>query len=512
MHQPPSINSGLWTRCAVGRHALAGLLMIAFLSACKTGPDYEPPVIEMPEQFDAADDGRKDESAPPVEADSTDAWWESFEDPVLSQYIEEGLVANHDLQISLQRIRATRALRQIESSSFWPEIDARAGYTVDRISANNPRFGEAVREGFFPRDVEYWDLGFDVNWELDVFGGTRRRVEAAASRIEAEEFNRRGLMLSVAAEIARNYLEVLGYRQRSAMLAELIANEEARTAILKHKQASGLIPTSRVLQSQARRQQLRALAPGIRAEMRAGEYRLATLIGRRPGETIEGLEDRHALPKATGQVPVGLPSDLLRRRPDILAAERRLGAATADIGVATSEFFPRFYLTGSPNLQSSDFSDLFTSASTGWLYGPKMSWNIFSAGRNRAQLEAAKATEEQVFIEYEATVNGVLEEVESSLVRYAGDAESLGLLAESTAIQLRNFQIQTLRNEKGIVDRLEVVDSHSALIDARMVELDQQVLLLTRLVNLHKALGGGWETGEQIALESIPPDQSVIPQ
>ncbi len=474
-------------------------MVLSLLCSCRTGPNYEPPTVSMPDQYDAAD--RPQASAP------DGAWWETFDDPVLSRCIEEAQTANHDVRMALQRVRSARALRRVESSRFLPNIDAGAAYTVDRMSENNARFRDAVQAGVFPTEVDNWTVGFDVSWELDVFGGNRRRLEASVARLKEEEFRSRALQLSITAEVARNYIEIRGHQQRFEMLQEQIRNESDRIEILHRKQTSGLIPASEILKIESRLQQLRALTPPLEAEIRAGTYRLAVLLGRRPESSIQGLETLGPLPKATGRVPVGLPSDLLRRRPDLMAAERSLAAATADIGVATAEFLPRFFLTGSPSLQSGDFSSLFNGASAAWTLGPSVSWKLFSAGRNRALLKAARARKEQVFIGYEATVNRALEEVESSLIRYGNDARALQFLVDSTSAQERAVEIQRLRLASGIVGQLDVIESVGTWIEARRRQIDQEVLLLTRLVNLYKVLGGGWEKGEAVALGSRSVEQ-----
>lgn len=481
------------------RKMIPCLMVLAGLCSCRTGPNYEAPTVGMPEQYDAT--GGTSGSA----ADS--AWWDTFEDPVLIRCIKEAQAANHEVRMALQRVRSARALRRVESSRLLPDIGSGAAYTADRMSENNARFQNAVQAGVFPIEVDNWTAGFDVTWELDVFGGNRRRLEASVARLQEEEFRSRALQLSITAEVARNYIEIRGHQQQLELLNDQIRNESDRVKILRRKHASGLIPASETLKMESRLQQLQALTPPLQAEIRAGTYRLAVLLGRRPESSVEGMETLAPLPKSTGRVPLGLPSDLLRRRPDLMAAERSLAAATADIGVARAEFFPRFFLTGSPSLQSGDFSSLFEGASAAWTLGPSVSWKLFSAGRNRALLEAARARKEQVFIGYEASVNRALEEVESSLTRYGNNARALKFLEGSASAQKRAVEIQRLRLSSGIVGQLDVIEAVGTWIEARRRQVDQEVLLLTRLVNLYKVLGGGWEKDEAVALGSRSVEQ-----
>jgi NodT family efflux transporter outer membrane factor (OMF) lipoprotein len=418
------------------------LLPIACCGACRVGPDYTPPEPPVAERFDAAVDA---DAAEPV-----DAWWTSFGDPVLEACLEEAFAANHDLRASLERIRAARALRQVEASRLLPQVEAGAGYAWDRISENNSRFGPAVQQGFFPRNIDFWEVGFDVSWELDLFGGVARGVEAAAAELEAQEYERGARMLTVAAEVAREYVELPGWRARRELLGRQIAVQERRAAVLRQQSDAGLRPIGDALRADAALEDLRAQAPRMAAEERAGEVRLAVLLGRRPEDGVPELAEPRALPAALGRVPVGLPSSLLLRRPDVRAAERRLAARSAEIGVAEAERFPRFWLTGSPFVQAEDFDDLFRSSSSGWTFGPSLSWSLFDGGRAAARGAAAEALHAEASLEFEGTVNRVLQEVESSLVRYGRQAETLA-----------------------------------------------------HLVTLHKALGGGWAAAEQVAALAV---------
>jgi multidrug efflux system outer membrane protein len=474
------------------------LLLLACCGACRVGPDHAPPEPEVAQRFDGA--------AQAQDAEPVDAWWTSFGDPVLEACLAEAFAANHDVRASLERIRAARALRQVEASRRLPQVGAGAGYAWDRISENNPRFGPAVEQGFFPRDIEYWEAGFDVAWELDLFGGIARRVEAAAAELEEQEYERGALLLSVASEVAREYLELRGMRARRALLERQIEVEERRAAVLEQHGAAGLRPAGDALRGRAQVQELRAQAPLLAAEEQAGAYRLAVLLGRRPQAGVPELAEPRALPAALGRVPVGLPSSLLLRRPDVRAAERRLAARSAEIGAARAERFPRFWLTGSPYLQAEDFDDLFSSSSSGWTFGPSVSWNLFDGGRSAARSEAAQALHEEAAIEFEATVNRVLEEVESSLVRYGREAESLALLDEAAALELRRAELEAARHALGIAATLELVEAQASALAVERRRLDGEVALLTRLVALHKALGGGWAAAEAAALAAASDD------
>jgi NodT family efflux transporter outer membrane factor (OMF) lipoprotein len=471
------------------KRLLIYIILLGLICACSVGPDYAPPKIAVPEKYDAR--------PPAVGTAGLDAWWKGFNDPVLEDCIKEARTANRDLLAAQQRIQVARAMRRMTSSRFWPDIDSKLSHTVDRLSENNPRLQDAIQQGFFPRDVEYWDIGFDVNWEVDVFGGVRRRVEGAVARIEEEAFRRLALMLTIEAEVARNFFEIIGHQHKLKTINAMIAVAQKQVGIMRKKHHAGLIPASEILQHQSHLQALNARKPAVEADLHAGRYRLAVLMGRSPEETIAGLNEPRPMPPAVERVPVGLPSDLLRRRPDILAVERKLAAATADIGVAAADFFPRFFLTGSPGWQSGNFTDLFASASNAWVFGPAVTWKLFSSGRNRAQLEAAKAVAEQVFIEYETTVVEALEEVESALTRYGKEALSLRFTAAALATRKREVGVQHMRLQNGLVDYLAVAVIQAGWLDTKWTYIQQQVNVLTRLAALYKALGGGWTPNQE---------------
>jgi multidrug efflux system outer membrane protein len=479
------------------RRSLPRLVWLAAIAGCRVGPDHAAPEPAVAERFDAD-----------VEADAAepvDAWWTTLGDPALEACLEQAFAANHDLRASLERIRAARALRQVEASRLLPQVGVGAGYAWDRISENNPRFGPAVQQGFFPRNIDFWEVGFDVAWELDLFGGAARRVESAAAELEAQEYERGARMLTVAAEVAREVVELRGWRARRELLERQIAVEERRAAVLRQQSEAGLRPAGDALRGGAALEELRAQAPRMAAEERAGEYRLAVLLGRRPEEGVPELAQPRALPAALGRVPVGLPSSLLLRRPDVRAAERRLAARSAEIGVARAERFPRFWLTGSPFVQAEDFDDLFSSSSSGWTFGPSVSWNLFDGGRAAARGEAAEALHAQARIEFEGTVNRVLQEVESSLVRYGRQAEALAHLDEAARLEARRADLEAERHTRGITATLELVEAQAGALARERLRLDGQVELLTRLVTLHKALGGGWSAAEAAALAEATP-------
>ncbi len=480
---------------------LLSVLILGLGCACRVGPDYAPPEVEVAERFG---EGRDDLADAPV-----DAWWEGFDDPLLQALVEEAFAANHDVRASLERVRVARALRRVESSGYWPQVGVGAGYTWDRISEGNPRFGPAVEAGLFPRDIEYWDVGFDVAWELDVFGGTARGVEAATAELQAEELERGALMLSVAAEVAREYVELRANRERLRLFEGRVEDERARNAVLARQRDGGYVPATTVMRGRAAVLDLESRVPTLEAEVRAGEFRLAVLLGRRPDEGVPELADAGALPAAPAGVPLGLPSDLLRRRPDVLAAERRLAAATAQVGVATADYYPKFWLTGSPYLEARDFEDLFQSSSTGWKFGPAVEWNLFSAGRVDARVDAAEARRAEAGIAYEATVRRAFEEVESSLVRYGKATESLAHQGEAVALLRRNEAVQARRRDAGIATELERLDSRIDAAVARLALVDREELVWTQRVALHKALGGGWPSAERVAREAAARDTQV---
>jgi NodT family efflux transporter outer membrane factor (OMF) lipoprotein len=458
----------------------AALLMALLVGGCTVGPDYQKPQPAMPAEWSAAVDNDAFKGTLEIVR-----WWDTFGDPQLQDLVTRAVSANKDLKMAEARVRAARALWRAAGTGAWPTVDVAGSYKGVRQSENAPS-----------AKGQEWDLfqaGFDAGWEIDLFGGTRRAVEAAQARVEASEENRRDVLVTLVAEVATNYVTVRGSQRRLAIALENIGTQNNTVALTLGRFEAGLGNKLDVVQSQALLASTEAKVPVIEASIRQAIHRLGVLLGLEPEALLKELLSPMDIPHVPPEVPVGLPSDLLRRRPDIRGAERQLAAATANIGVATADLFPHFSLSGLVGLQSTAASDLFTSPSRFWTFGPTVRWPVFDAGKVRAAIQVETARQEEALAFYEKAVLTALEEVESAMVAYAkGRAENEALMRAVEATR-QSADIAFELYQKGLVDFLNVLQSQLALYQVQDQFVQSRQHVSTSLVVLFKALGGGWE-------------------
>jgi len=446
------------------------------LGGCAVGPNYTVPEVRVP--------GRWTEEA----ADNTHArtvgvsqWWKLFNDPALNSLVERAVGKNLDLRIAEARIREVRSGLGIAAAGGLPRMDASALYTRSQRSESVPPFRYLFQ------------AGFDSSWEIDVFGGVRRDVEAAKADIGAAEESLRDVVVTLLAEVARNYIELQGTRLRIAILK---SNLDARQEILeltKVRFDAGLATGLDVARTETLVATTRAQFPTLDTEMRRIIHRLGVLLGEPPGILLTELSKESPIPLHPPHVPVGLPSEILRRRPDIRRAEKELEAATARIGVATTDLFPRFSLTGSFGRRSDALEDLSSGRSGWWAFGPSVRWPLFAAGRIRANIQVQNARQEQALILYEKAVLNSLEDVENALVSYSRQRERHRLLMEAVAANRRAVEMANSRYSGGLEDFLSVLDAQRSLFDSEDQLAQSEQAVAEDAVRLYKALGGGWE-------------------
>jgi NodT family efflux transporter outer membrane factor (OMF) lipoprotein len=457
---------------------------LAFVGGCAVGPDYKPPETSTPTQWSSPLKGITT-NAPVAGAE----WWKTFHDAELDSLVARAVKSNLDLRIAAARVREARAARDISSSELWPTVNASAAYQRERVSANGfPPFPPGV-----PLDADLYQAGFDAVWELDVFGGKRRGVEAANAVVAAAGYAQQDVLVSLLGEVARNYLEARSFQRRLAIARANIHAQQEVLEITRARFNSGLSGELDTQQAAALLATTESQVPVLETGFAQSAHRLAVLVGLPPGALFEELSGEPAESNVVPEVPVGLPSDLLQRRPDIRRAERELAAANARIGVAVADLFPKFSLTGDLGLQSVSASDWFTGGSRFWSAGPTVQWRIFDAGRIRANVRVQNARQEQALAGYELTVLNSMEEVENALTAYAREQTRRQSLAAAVHANEQALEISNQLYRNGLEDFLRVLDSQ------RAVFLSQEALVLSdrdvslNLVSLYKALGGGWE-------------------
>ena len=454
------------------------------LAGCAVGPNYQKPKAGAPANWSSPLAGGETNRAPDLAA-----WWKNFGDTHLDSLMATAIRSNLTLRIAEARVREARAERGVVAGGLWPSVGSSASYSRNRWGQNS-----------FPPlppgtvlDYNAYNAGFDAAWELDIFGGTRRAVEAANAELGAAEYAQRDVLISLLAEVARNYIGARSYQQRLVITRDNIRVQREILDLTSNRFENGLSSDLDVQQATAVLTSTEAEVPTLETGFRRSVYALAVLLARPPGALLDEMSAEKPIPLTPPLVPVGLPSDLLQRRPDVERAERELAAATARIGVAKSELFPKFSLTGFVALESISAEHWFDYGSRAWSAGPTMEWKLFEAGRIRANVRAQNARQEQALDSYQQTVLTALEDVENALTAYAREQVRRESLSQSVQANQQALGLSTQLYRSGLADFLRVLDSERSLFVAQdaLVQSDQTVSL--NLVQLYKALGGGWQ-------------------
>jgi outer membrane protein, multidrug efflux system len=473
-----------WTKI-LGNLALAG---IAGAGGCAVGPDYHSPPAHAPAAWSSpVEEGLSAGGSTPA------SWWTSFNDAELDSLIRRAAQSNLDLRASEARLRQARAVRQGSAADLWPTLDASGSYVRELESKNQPFFGALPLPANFPFEYNVYQAGFDASWEIDLFGGKRRALEAATAEWQGAIETRNDAMLSMLAEVARNYVELRGSQQRLEIARRNLNLQEEAVELARDRFEGGVATELDLTRASALLADIRASIPPLQTAVRGTMYDLAVLLGLEPGALLAELSTAAPVPPAPPDVPIGLPSDLLRRRPDVRQAERQLAAETARIGVAKAEWFPKLSLTGDAGYESVSLGKWFEPSSRFWSIGPSLQWRLLDFGRVRAEVRAQTAAQEAALAVYEKTALVSLQEAESAVVAYAQEQNRRRALAEETADNRRSLQMAEDLYAQGRVNYLDVLDARRSLYQSedQLAASDQAVSL--DLIALYKALGGGWE-------------------
>jgi len=466
------------------RSRIIPFLLGCLLAGCTVGPDYHPPKTTPPAHW-ASPLAGGETNLPPADA----AWWKSFHDAELDSLIVRAAQSNLNLRAALARVREARAAARVVSADLSPTLNASGSYARNRYSGN----------GVFPfppgtaLENNVYQAGFDAAWEMDVFGGTRRAQQAARAEIAVAEYGRRYLLISLAAEVARDYVEARAFQRRLAVANANIKAQEQILALTRDRFAKGLTGELDVQQADALLSSTRGQAPLFENGFRNAVYQLGLLLGQPPGALLDELAGAAPIPAAPPAVPVGLPSDLLLRRPDVQQAERQLAAATARVGAAASDLYPKFSLTGDVGLQSVSMADWFTAGSRFWTFGPTVQWRIFDAGRIRANIRVQDARVDQTLAAYEQSMLAAFTDVETALTAYAREQTRRQSLARAAQANEQAVALAADLYRNGLADFLSVLDSQRSLYQSQDALIESERAVSSDLIALYKALGGGWE-------------------
>jgi len=460
---------------------LAGCTVL--LSGCTVGPTYHRPTTKVPEHWSEPLRGGENNGLAQIKG-----WWREFEDPELDSLVDRMVRANLQIRVAAGRVREARAQRSMTAGGYWPTANASASYTQNRISEH---YFLPLPPGT-PLDYNWYQAGFDASWELDVFGGTRRAVEAATAEVAAAEFSQRDITVSLLAELARDYVEARGSQAQLVIARENIAAQTDSLRLTQDRYRAGLASELDVQQAAALLATTQARIPTLETMLEASVHRLGVLLAQPPGSLAAELAAPVPIPSPPPRVPVGLPSELLLRRPDVQQAERSLAAATARIGMAKADLFPRFSLTGNAGFQSVSAGEWFTPGSLFWTTGPTATWRVFDAGRIRANIVVQTARQEQALETYEQTALNAFEEVENALVAYAKEQDRSRSLERSVEAERAALGLAQDLYRNGLADFLRVLDSERSLYEAEDALVLSRKAVTENLIALYKALGGGW--------------------
>lgn len=474
---------------------LAALCLVIWIG-CAVGPNYTPPDTKVPPDWDGQ------AVVTPAQPSKTTAnpailmeWWNAFNDPTLSSLVEMAIRSNLDLRQAEARIRQARAARGVAGAPLYPQVEASALYQKSQGSSEIAG-GGAIATTAGVREL--FQVGLDASWELDIFGGTRRGIEAATADLRAAVEDRHFVLVTLVGDVGTNYINLRGFQQQIE-IARKNLEAQKKTAQITHKRfEAGFVGRLDVANADAQVATTEAQIPVLESSARAAIYSLGVLLGREPAALGKELAKALPIPPTPPEIPVGLPSDLVRRRPDIRRAEAQLHAATARIGVATADLFPRFNLTGSFGLSASDIARVGNiGTSKFWSFGPSVTWPVFAGGRIRANIQVQDALQEQALAAYEKTVLTALKDVETALVAYAKEQDRRKSLVEAVASNRQAVDLAMKLYLAGRTDFLNVLTAQRSLYVNEDALTQSTRTQAANLIALYKALGGGWEKSDK---------------
>jgi NodT family efflux transporter outer membrane factor (OMF) lipoprotein len=485
---------------------LAFAVLVTALAGCAVGPNYRTPKISTPEGYAAAGSTAGPAgNTPGSTAAAVDlaAWWRALKDPELDSLIARAISGNPDVLIALDRLQAARTYEAGIIGTVLPEAEASIGGGRGTGSdATRGRASPGLRAGDNSAGLKQINVvgGFDALWELDVFGKYRREIEAARYDTGAARAARNAVLVSVIADTARAYVDLRGLQVRASVLAAAIDALRESLRIVNIRYERGITNELDVTLATRELATLEAQAAPLAAQGQAAEYTIATLLGVYPEDIVKELAPKAMVPAVPGAVAMGLPLDLLRRRPDIQQAERELAEATARVGVATAELFPSVAISGAIGFQRQQAPGLPTIGQHIYSYGAAAAWPLLDFGQLDAQVEIADLQTRALLVNYKKTIQGAVREVDTNIGLYAAEQLSLGKLETGLVASQRAVTLANERYERGLTDYLNVVDAERQAYDIEEQYAGAQVAVAEQFIELFRSLGGGWEN-----YQSLPP-------
>jgi outer membrane protein, multidrug efflux system len=463
------------------KNFISGLLIMLVLSGCATvGPDYVRPEISAPAHWNNESDHTS--SVESGDFKLLARWWSTFNDPELTGLIERAIRSNPDLRQAVSRVREARARKGISRAELFPAIDA-------SVSAQRSKNSKATGSG---KETDSYSAGFDASWELDLFGGKRRSVEAAVADLQASHEDLRDILVSLLAEVAQNYVEVRTYQARLKVAEENLTSQSETYQLANWRYEAGLSDELAVQQARYNLESTRSQIPTLRTGLEEAMNRIALLLGEQPGKVHGELEKPANIPSTPSKVVIGVPADVLRQRPDVRRTERELAAQTARVGEAIADLYPKFTLTGSIGLEAFSFGKLFSLSSRTFNGASGITLPIFNAGSVRQHIEVQSALQEQALIKYEASILAALEDVENALAACADEQQRRQSLSAASEAARQAAELAQQKYEAGLIDFTDVLDAQRSVLSFQDQLAQSNGTVATNLITLYKALGGGW--------------------
>ena len=469
-----------------------GLVFLLMISGCTTlGPDFKRPDAPQAPGWQTSDEALTGEPATQAE------WWKVFSDPVLDQLIETAHRQNLPLQIAGLRILEARAQLGIARGNQYPQVQQALGSaTVNEVSENSPNFSPTIDDSF-----ANYDLGFDAAWELDFWGRFRRGIEAVDANLSATVADYDNALVSLTAEVARTYVTIRTLEERLQLARDNIILQEESLRIATVRFENGATTELDVQQAKSNLADTQALVPVLQRTLRQANNGLSVLLGMPPSDLTQMLGGPGTIPTAPVQVAAGVPADLLRRRPDVQAAELQAAGQSALVGVAQADLYPSFSLLGSIGVQSSDTGssdagDLFDGDSLFYSAGPAFRWNILNYGRIRNNVRVQDARLQQALVNYRNSVLTAYQEVEDAMVAFIQSQKESEFRATSAEAASRSTELANIQYREGSVDFQRVIDTERFLVAQQDQWTSVRGDVALNLIAMYKALGGGWEVRE----------------